>query len=72
MYHSKLIVKIFEKQVVIVAVGSFGIGKAAAKAFTKRGAKVAIADWKEDYSTLKSIQAEDGYPFLFPTFRSIF
>lgn len=47
--------KIFENKVALVTGASFGIGKATAIAFAKRGAKVIIADWVEDNATLKEI-----------------
>jgi NAD(P)-dependent dehydrogenase (short-subunit alcohol dehydrogenase family) len=47
--------KVFEHKVAIVTGGSFGIGKATAIAFAKRGASVIIADWIRDDSALKEI-----------------
>ena len=52
--------KIFENKVAIVTGGSFGIGRAAAIAFAKRGAKVTIADWVEDNETINLIKATGG------------
>jgi NAD(P)-dependent dehydrogenase (short-subunit alcohol dehydrogenase family) len=40
--------KIFEDQVVLVTGGNAGIGRATAIAFARRGAKIVVADWKED------------------------
>ncbi len=52
--------KTFENKVAIVTGGSFGIGRATAIAFAKRGAKVTIADWMEDNETLNLIKAAGG------------
>lgn len=49
--------KYFQNKVVIVTGGAFGIGKATALAFARRGASVVIADWIEEPSTLKEVQA---------------
>lgn len=48
--------KIFENKVAMVTGGSFGIGRATAMAFAKRGASVVIADWVENNETLKEIR----------------
>ena len=52
--------KIFKEKVAIVTGGSFGIGRAAAIAFAKRGAKVVVADWIEDTETLNFINSIGG------------
>jgi NAD(P)-dependent dehydrogenase (short-subunit alcohol dehydrogenase family) len=52
--------KIFENKIAIVTGASFGIGKATAIAFARRGAKVVVADWLEEPSTIKEIEAEGG------------
>ena len=52
--------RIFENKVAIVTGGSFGIGRAAAIAFAKKGAKVVIADWVEDNETINIIQSSGG------------
>ncbi len=52
--------KIFENKVAIVTGGSFGIGRATAIAFAKRGAKVVIADYIEDNETLNLIKSAGG------------
>jgi NAD(P)-dependent dehydrogenase (short-subunit alcohol dehydrogenase family) len=52
--------KIFQNKVAIVTGGSFGIGRAAAIAFAKRGAQVVIADWMENAETLNTIKSFGG------------
>ena len=52
--------KIFENKTAIVTGGSFGIGRATAVAFAKRGANVVIADWVEDNETLNLVKAAGG------------
>lgn len=52
--------KIFDGKVAIVTGGSFGIGRAAAVAFAKRGARVTVADWVEDAETINRIRQAGG------------
>lgn len=46
----------FKNKVAIVTGGSFGIGRAAAVAFARKGAKVAVVDWIEDNETVYLIK----------------
>lgn len=50
----------FKNKVAIVTGGSFGIGRAAAVAFAKKGAKVAVVDWVEDSETINLIKSLGG------------
>lgn len=50
----------FEGKVALVTGGAFGIGRATAIAFAKKGAKVAIVDWLEDTETLDAIESAGG------------
>ena len=49
-----------EHKVALVTGGSFGIGKATALAFAKKGAKVVLADWVENPETMDLIKKEGG------------
>jgi NAD(P)-dependent dehydrogenase (short-subunit alcohol dehydrogenase family) len=48
----------FKNKVAIVTGGSFGIGRAAAVAFAKKGVKVAVVDWIEHNETVDLIKKE--------------
>ena len=50
----------FKNKVVIVTGSAFGIGRATALAFSKKGAKIALVDWSEDTETLTQIKQAGG------------
>ena len=50
----------FEGKVAIVTGGSFGIGRAAALLFAKKGAKVVVADCIEEQETIQLIKSLGG------------
>ena len=50
----------FKNKVVIVTGGSSGIGKATALAFAKKGAKIAVVDWKENKEVIALIKELGG------------
>ena len=50
----------FKNKVAIVTGGASGIGRATALAFAKKGAKVAVVDWKENDETVDLIKELGG------------
>ena len=50
----------FKDKVALVTGASFGIGRATALAFAKKGAKVVLADWVENPETIDLIKKEGG------------
>ncbi len=52
--------RIFENKVAIITGGASGIGKSAAIAFARRGAKVVLADMQDGKETLELVKEEGG------------
>lgn len=50
--------KIFQDKVAIITGGSFGIGRATAILFARKGANILVADWMENPDTLEQIIRE--------------
>lgn len=57
--------KIFNDKVAIVTGAAFGIGRATAIAFAARGAKVVVADWIDDQTTVNEIRKAGGTATFF-------
>jgi NAD(P)-dependent dehydrogenase (short-subunit alcohol dehydrogenase family) len=52
--------KIFENKVALITGGAFGIGRATALAMSAMGAKVVVADWIDDQTTVNEIKKSGG------------
>lgn len=50
----------FEGKVAIVTGSTYGIGRATAIAFARRGARLVLSDWMEDVDTLAAVRAAGG------------
>lgn len=50
----------FKDKVAIVTGGAFGIGRAAAVALAREGAKLVSVDWAEDNETMSQIMGNGG------------
>lgn len=57
--------KIFNDKVAIVTGAAFGIGRATAIAMAARGAKVVVADWIDDQTTVNEIRNTGGTASFF-------
>lgn len=53
-------------KVAIVTGAAFGIGRATAIAFAREGARVVVADWKQDDTTVNEIKALGGEAIFVP------
>jgi NAD(P)-dependent dehydrogenase (short-subunit alcohol dehydrogenase family) len=51
---------IFKNKVAIITGSSYGIGKATAICFAKKGASIVLSDWEEDVDTLNTIKSFGG------------